>query len=140
MIVFDLRCQNGHFFEGWFDDGQTFEDQMKNELIVCPVCEDKRVMKVPSSFAIKSSPSNKEDEKRSQPDLRELEKRLTEFVENNFENVGANFTREALKIHYGVSEARNIRGFSTPEEEKTLKEEGIEILKFPLPVKNDSDS
>jgi len=31
-----------------------------------------------------------------------------------------------------VTEPRNIRGTSTQEEEKTLKEEGIEFIKIPV--------
>jgi hypothetical protein len=38
-----------------------------------------------------------------------------------------------LKIHYGASAPRNIRGVSTPREEKTLKDEGIQFFKLPMP-------
>jgi len=38
-----------------------------------------------------------------------------------------------LKIHYGEEEKRNIKGTSTPEEEETLKEEGVQFIKIPLP-------
>ena len=65
---------------------------------------------------------------------------MAEFVEKNFEDVGADFTKEALKIHYGVTEPRNIRGVSTPEEEKTLKEEGIEFLKIPVAKPSGEDA
>jgi len=54
-------------------------------------------------------------------------------VQKNFDDVGCNFAQEALKIHYGAVEPRNIRGVSTKEEEKTLKEEGIEFFKVPMP-------
>jgi hypothetical protein len=45
-----------------------------------------------------------------------------------------------LKIHYGVTEARNIRGVSTQEEEKTLKEEGVRFFKVPMPEMPDTDA
>jgi hypothetical protein len=45
-----------------------------------------------------------------------------------------------LKMHYGVAEQRNIRGTSSPEEEKTLKEEGIEFIKIPIPTNPESDA
>jgi len=45
-----------------------------------------------------------------------------------------------LKIHYGATEPRNIRGVSTKEEEKTLKEEGIQFFKIPIPAPPDTDS
>jgi len=62
----------------------------------------------------------------------ELTKKITAFIEKNFDNVGSRFATEALKIHYGVTEPRNIRGTSTHEEEKTLKQEGIEFIKIPV--------
>ena len=47
--------------------------------------------------------------------------------------INLDFAKEALKIHYGVKEPRNIRGISTKEEEKMLKKEGIEFMKIPMP-------
>jgi len=35
-------------------------------------------------------------------------------------------------MHYGVSEPRNIRGVATEEEEKMLKDEGVEFFKIPI--------
>jgi hypothetical protein len=52
--------------------------------------------------------------------------------------VGHDFTREALKMHYGVADRRNIRGSATPEEEKVLSEEKIEFFKIPL-LKREED-
>jgi hypothetical protein len=69
-------------------------------------------------------------------ELAALGKQIVDYVENNFDNVGADFAQEALKMHYGVSEPRNIRGVSTPQEEETLKAEGIEFFKFPVPQKS----
>jgi hypothetical protein len=43
------------------------------------------------------------------------------------------YAKEALKIHYGVSDKRNIHGTSTDDEEKLLKEEGVEFHKIPFP-------
>ncbi len=139
MIAFDLRCANGHIFEGWFEDSRAFESQKKKRLISCPVCNDMSVFKVPTTFAIKSSgndatPSGKEIA------LAEITKKVAEFVENNFDNVGTEFATEALKIHYGVSEPRNIRGVSTSLEEKTMKEEGIQFFKVPIPAPPETDS
>jgi len=139
MIAFDLRCANGHIFEGWFEDSRAFESQKKKKLISCPVCNDISVFKVPTTFAIKSSgndttPSGKEIA------LAEITKKVAEFVENNFDNVGTEFATEALKIHYGVSEPRNIRGVSTSLEEKTMKEEGIQFFKVPIPAPTETDS
>ena len=61
-------------------------------------------------------------------------------MEKNFDDVGCDFAKEALKMHYGVTEAKNIRGFSTKEEENTLKKEGIQFFKIPMPVASDTDA
>jgi len=58
----------------------------------------------------------------------------------NFEDVGPQFAKEALKIHYGASEARNIRGVSTAEEEKMLKEEGVDFFKVGAPLAAPAES
>jgi hypothetical protein len=139
MIVFDLECTNGHMFEGWFADNKAFERQNKKKMVACPVCNVTSVTKKPSAFAIKGSPTLP-DKIRQQPDLQSVGRELREYVEKNFDNVGCDFAKEALKIHYGVEEPRNIRGVSTKEEEKTLKEEGIPFFKVPLPASSDSDS
>lgn len=131
MIVFELQCRRGHTFEGWFDDGKAFDDQQAGGLLTCPVCNDMEISRIPTAFSIKSSHPEKASTPVQQEMIR-LEKKLAAFIENNFDNVGSRFAAEALKIHYGVSEPRNIRGTSTREEEKTLKEEGIEFIKVPL--------
>jgi hypothetical protein len=59
---------------------------------------------------------------------------VIEFVEKNFDNVGCQFASEALKIHYGVTEPRNIRGVSTQAEEKLLEQEGVQFIKIPVPA------
>lgn len=139
MIAFDLRCANGHVFEGWFEDSRAFEGQKKNKLISCPVCNDTSVFKVPTTFAIKSS-GNGTTSSGKETALAEITKKVADFVEKNFDNVGTEFAAEALKIHYGASEPRNIRGVSTSLEEKTLKEEGIQFFKVPIPAPPETDS
>lgn len=141
MIAYDLQCSNGHQFEGWFEDSQSFEQQKKQGLIACPVCEDTAVFKIPSTFAIKGASGTIPMTPDGKMDVAALGKQIVEYVENNFDNVGADFAEEALKMHYGVAEPRNIRGVSTPKEEETLKDQGINFFKFPVPVKpSDSEA
>ncbi|RUA01286.1 MAG: DUF1178 domain-containing protein [Deltaproteobacteria bacterium] len=143
MIAFDLQCTNDHTFEGWFEDNRAYENQKKKGMITCPVCNDTQVTKVLSSFAIRSSgkpPAAHDRYTRQMRAVEEASQQIAAYVEKNFDNVGADFTKEALKIHYGVTEPRNIRGVSTEKEEKTLKSEGIEFFKIPLPARTDRDS
>ena len=139
MIAYDLQCVNGHAFEGWFEDSEAYQTQKKKKLIACPACNTTRVSRIPSTFAIKSSPIPKKGSPEEE-NLKKVGKEIVDFVEKNFDDVGCDFAKEALKIHYGVEEPRNIRGVSTKEEEKMLKEEGIDFLKIPMPVPPDTDA
>ena len=38
MIVFDLSCDQGHRFEGWFGSSGDFADQRERGLLSCPQC------------------------------------------------------------------------------------------------------
>jgi len=141
MIAYDLQCTNGHSFEGWFEDRKAYLDQKKKGLITCPVCNDTSVDIVPSTFAIKSSQTaSPKDISAEEAALAKIGKEAIDYVEKNFDDVGCDFAREALKIHYGTVEPRNIRGVSTKDEEKTLKEEGIQFFKIPMPAPHDTDS
>jgi len=139
MIAYDLQCSLGHSFEGWFEDGQAYENQKKRGLVTCPVCNDTSVSRIPSTFAIKSS-QNPGSFPTKQAELDKIGMKIVDFVQKNFDDVGCDFTKEALKIHYGAVEPRNIRGVSTKEEEKTLEEEGIEFFKVPMPTPPDTDA
>lgn len=51
------------------------------------------------------------------------------------EDVGEKLPEEARRIHYGETEARNIRGAASRDEVEALLEEGIMVL--PLPPLDD---
>jgi len=140
MIAIDLQCMNDHTFEGWFEDHKAYEAQVKRDLVACPICNTTTVTRIPSTFAIKSSPVPPAKMSKEEKALVHMGKKIADYVEKNFDDVGCDFAKEALKMHYGVSEPRNIRGVSTDEEEKTLKDEGIEFFKLPVPARSDSDS
>jgi len=138
MIAFDLVCSNGHKFECWFKDGHSFEEQRAFRVIHCPVCNDRQVEKAISTFAIKKYSDRREvkkekkEEKIDSTQAYQALQVITEYVNKNFEDVGLDFAREALKIHFGESKRRNIKGTALPDEEKILKEEGVPFLKIPL--------
>ena len=139
MIAYDLKCINGHAFEGWFEDSEAYLAQKKKGLIACPICNDIAVSRIPSTFAIKSSAISR-NISLQEKNLKKIGKEIVDFIEKNFDDVGCNFATEALKIHYGVEQPRNIRGVSTKQEEKMLKEEGVEFLKIPMPAPPDTDA
>jgi hypothetical protein len=138
MIVFDLQCSLGHTFEGWFDNLKSYEDQNSKAMINCPYCNDTNIKKILSPVAMKSSSEPNTEKGVSRIDYRKLAKELLDYIHKEFDDLGAGFTKEALKIHYGVAEERNIRGTATQAEEDLLKQEGVQFFKVPL-LKKDND-
>jgi len=134
LIAFDLQCSRGHVFEGWFASNESFEDQKLRGLAECPFCSDRAVQRMIPAVSVKKS-IRRAPEKG--PDYRKLAIEVMEYIRNNFEDVGTKFTSEALKIHYGASEQRNIRGSATEDEEKILSEEGVQFFKLPLARKEE---
>jgi hypothetical protein len=128
MIAFDLICANGHKFECWFKNGDAYEEQKSNALICCPVCQNRHVEIVLSPVSIRKHAGGKPEN----VDPQRLLNQIYEYIDKNFEDVGLNFTREAIKMHYGDAEKRNIKGQTLPNEEKILKEEGISFFKIPI--------
>ncbi len=45
MIVFNLKCANGHIFEEWFRSSSDYEDRRDAHDIACPTCGDHTVEK-----------------------------------------------------------------------------------------------
>ena len=143
MIIFDLVCSQGHKFECWFKSNKAFEEQKAFRVIHCPVCDDQRIEKAISTFGIKKygdpgqkseSPAAPAGEKIDPYQALQI---ITEYVNKNFEDVGRKFAEVALKIHCGEEEKRNIKGTTTPQEENSLKEEGVQFIKIPM-LKMDS--
>jgi len=131
VIIYDIKCENGHTFEGWFKDRQAWIEQNAGRLVCCPVCNSSSVEIAPSSLTIMgkdSKPLRNKDVSRGQ-----VLQSLHRYLENNFEDVGNKFAEVALKIHAGDEERRNIKGTTTPREETVLKEEGVSFIKITLP-------
>jgi hypothetical protein len=131
MIAFDLFCSKGHKFECWFQDSPSFEEQNSAGLINCPICNDNKIGKAFSPFAIKKSGERVKEEIDPQKAYQALQI-INDYIDKHFEDVGANFYKEALKIHYGEAEKKNIKGTATTEEEVILKEEGVQFFKVPI--------
>ena len=128
MIAFDLFCSNGHKFECWFKDSSSFEEQKSTGMITCPICDDHQIEKAFSPFAIKRGGERVKEEM----DPHQALQLVHEYLDRHFEDVGAEFYKEALKIHYGETEKKNIKGTVTTEEEVILKEEGVQFFKIPI--------
>lgn len=138
MIIYDLTCDRNHTFEGWFLDRASFERQREQQQIECPVCGSLAVEMVPSTVMIRGKREQPAKGKESAPSPTAALRMLHDFIDQNFDNVGKHFAETAIKIHRGEAPKRNIRGSTTEREEETLREEGIEFMKVPIPPKLDS--
>lgn len=49
MKVLNLRCANGHGFEGWFGSEDDFLQQNGSGALACPLCGDAVITRMPSA-------------------------------------------------------------------------------------------
>jgi hypothetical protein len=153
MIRYALRCEHDHTFESWFQDSSAYDTQVRRKLVSCPVCNSVKVEKaimaprivgkkgreraepaVPAPAAAAPEPAAGSTPlvMAQERELRAKLKELRDHIVKNADNVGERFPNEARKMHYGEIEHRPIYGEASPEEAKSLIEEGVEVS--PLPV------
>ncbi|MEP6506188.1 MAG: DUF1178 family protein [Betaproteobacteria bacterium] len=153
MKVLDLRCGAGHAFEGWFASEDDYVSQRERGLLDCPLCGNADVARLPSAPRLNLSGARAPASESARPaeapassgaapsqpaEMAVHGSAAARFVEavaellKNTQDVGPRFAEEARKIHYGESDAKAIRGQTTPQEREALADEGIEV--FTLPV------
>ncbi|WP_425260496.1 DUF1178 family protein [Rubrivivax sp. RP6-9] len=136
MKVLNLRCANGHGFEGWFASDDDFMDQNDRGLVECPLCSDRVVTRLPSAPRLNLSGAREPAVATKEGTAVDLQAAWLQAVQHmlaNTEDVGERFADEARRIHYGETAHRGIRGEASPEERQALHEEGIEVLSIPVP-------
>jgi hypothetical protein len=146
MIRYNLRCEKGHAFESWFQSSAAYESQERRKLVSCPTCGSvkvERAIMAPRIVGKKgreaAAPAAEATAQGSTPllmshelELRAKIRELRDHIVKNADNVGERFPNEARKMHYGDIEHRPIYGEASPEEARSLIEEGVEVS--PLPV------
>jgi hypothetical protein len=152
MIHYQLRCDQDHEFDGWFNGSTGFEKQAKRGLIECPVCGATKVTRALMAPAVstRDTPEPRPPVPVQQvlppaapaaagfpngmplpAQMIAVLQRMREHVEKNCDYVGPSLAEEARKIHRGEAAERGIYGETTPDEVETLAEEGIEIHSIP---------
>ena len=133
MIKYNLKCNNSHEFESWFSDSSEFDKLKKKKLLECIFCSSKKISKSIMAPMISGLKKNSEINKLNENFQNEKNKllKLRKFVENNFENVGKNFSRKVREVYYDKKSKKTIYGTTTLEERKELEEEGIDLLSIP---------
>ncbi|KQV58878.1 MULTISPECIES: DUF1178 family protein [unclassified Caulobacter] len=142
MIKYALQCDAAHEFEGWFGASADYDDQVQRGLIQCPVCGSTGVSKQIMAPAVAGTKARRA-EPAVDPKMREMMMtamgEVRRHVEENFDNVGDAFAKEARAIHEGKSEERGIYGEASPAEVKALVEDGVRVAPLPpaAPKKTD---
>lgn len=151
MKVFDLQCEHGHRFEGWFGSEDDYQQQLGRGLVECPLCATRAIERRPSAPRLNLSgarapaeqtpaavekPARPSGEAMTPAHAAELQGLILQAMRQMIartEDVGPQFAEEARRIHYGEAEDRGIRGQATREETEALADEGIEVFSLMLP-------
>lgn len=64
-------------------------------------------------------------------ELQRMLGKVHDYVDANFQDVGTRFTEEAISIHNGETEAKNIKGTVTEKQMDQLVEEGVPAVALP---------
>lgn len=162
MVIFDLRCEFLHEFEGWFKNSEELLVQQQSGLLTCPFCDSSNVTKKVTaskvgrkSNAISSTATDSQRLERATDaipsslksnelvtgeasaqkfaELQNMLAKVHDYVDANFQDVGNRFADEAISMHHGDKEVENIKGTVNRAQMEQLVEEGVQAL--PLPPK-----
>lgn len=152
MKVFNLRCPLDHIFEGWFASDAAFEQQKAQGWLSCPLCNSHDIVKGLSAphlarksnsaaapAAIQQASAVAAPSTAPTPSISNTQRlqqawlELSRQVVANTDDVGSGFASLARQMHEGEVDARPIRGTATPDEQRALVEEGIDVLPLLLP-------
>ena len=149
MIHYDLRCGEGHDFDGWYKDSVAFDRLAKRHMLECPHCGDTKIERALMRPAVSKGqslpapvPQAVPSPQQSTPQeavaagpmpaqMRAMLQKMRAEVEKNCDYVGPQFAEEARKMHRGESDKRGIYGETSPEQAESLAEEGIEFNRIP---------
>jgi hypothetical protein len=147
VIVYDLSCDSGHRFEGWFGSSAQFAEQREQGLVACPQCGSQAVEKAPMAPAVPrkgnqlalTRPPAKQAMSSGPmpPEVAEALRNLAEAqakVLKDSKWVGDTFAEQSRAMHYGERPAETIHGQATPDEAIELFEEGIAVAPLPFPI------
>ncbi len=137
MIKYALKCPVEHSFEGWFSSSDGFDEQVKAGQVECPLCGDTRITKAimaPQVITARKAEATSQKVIETQRKMAEMAHKLRQHVEQTHDYVGGNFVAEARDMHSGLTPERPIYGEASPQEVKSLIDEGVPVA--PIPVFN----
>ena len=146
MIVFDLACDGGHRFEGWFGSSGDFAAQHAGGMVSCPHCGSRDVTKAPMAPAVPKKGNRQAPVTEDKPafargempaEVAEALRKLAQAQAKALENstwVGEDFAELTRAMHYGERDSEQIHGRADFDEAMELAEEGIPIAPLPFPL------
>ena len=145
MIVFDLKCGDGHVFEAWFGSSAAWEEQRAAGLVACPMCGNGDVAKAAMAPNVGAKGNSRAANRVAVPPGEapppEVVKAAMEMIASaqakmleTSQWVGTAFTDKARAMHLGEEPVAQIHGQATPEQAKALAEDGVPVAPLPLPV------
>jgi len=151
MIVYDLICDSGHGFEGWFGSSDDFAAQQARGMVSCPQCGSGVVLKAPMAPAVGKKGNQQVEVAASTvgnrgrhvantpmpPQMVEAMKQLAQAQALALKDstwVGGKFVEQSRAMHYGERDHAPIHGEATFAEAKALAEEGVAVAPLPFPV------
>jgi hypothetical protein len=162
MVVYQLTCAHAHSFEAWFSNAKSYDDQLARNLVSCPACGSQEVRKLPAGLHVGGSktaapqleapPSQEQRQQRApasaaatdaamsnSPELAQMMRAIRDHVQQNTENVGRDFAKQARQMHEGEIPHRAIRGKVSTDEAQSLFEDGVHALPLPANMRFDED-
>ena len=143
MIVYDLRCREGHRFEGWFASSEDYAAQRERGLVACPQCGSDEIEKAPMAPAVPRKGNQRAEAKQPvaggamPPEAVAALHKLAEVQAEVLKSstwVGEAFAERSRAIHYGEREPEAIHGRATAHEARELFEEGIAVAPILFPI------
>ncbi|MDE1466658.1 DUF1178 family protein [Aurantiacibacter sp. D1-12] len=157
MIVFDLSCDSGHRFEGWFSSSEDYSRQLAEGLLCCPTCGSGAVDKAPMAPSVGKKGNQQTAAKPAaqtpehgqgegarpvsnapmSPEVKQALEKLADAQKKALKDskwVGKSFAEESRAMHYGERDHQAIHGEASPEEAKELIDEGVPVAPLPFPV------
>ena len=140
MIRYSLHCDRGHTFESWFQSSSAYESQVERAIMAPQIVSKKgrgrqtegNDVPAPVQPAEVTAPGSTPLLMAQERELRAKLKELRDHIVKNADNVGERFPNEARKMHYGDIEHRPIYGEASPEEARSLIDEGVEVSSLPV--------
>lgn len=161
MIVFDLHCEHGHRFEGWFGSSDDYDSQLARGLVECPECGTSEVSKAPMAPAVPAKGNTRSEARpeaqhiapaaapvapaegapvanREMPaEVQQAMEKLAQAQSKALKGstfVGEDFAKQSREMHYGERDEAPIHGQATLKEAKALVDEGVPVAPLPFPV------